>query len=306
MSENFEFSQESKEIRTGNFAKVQMLDTEVIVQPRSPLPASITDVNEKMNNQEIFNQMFSNFDGIKICPIKEKDSTQGRYVVQRAEGINLTNIQNEQEGDIKSFLTLSTDIKTNGILIYLRMLKELNSKGYSFQDHKGDSIFIQKVPENKSSSTLSIIDAGSLTKNNNSEDSWSAELKGGLKETLESFFTRGNNIKEIESLIPTGIRTILNRIDSYPNADSLLSDVRAYVRGGKNINTFDHNERKNSILIRLRYLKDSTSLNNAIVGRDFSQLSQYEIDRWEIFINSNLILENIPLMNVLEGKYHKK
>ncbi|MDX9739006.1 MAG: hypothetical protein RBT33_01410 [Candidatus Dojkabacteria bacterium] len=306
MSENFEFSQESKEIRTGNFAKVQMLDTEVIVQPRSPLPASITDVNEKMNNQEIFNQMFSNFDGIKICPIKEKDSTQGRYVVQRAEGINLTNIQNEQEGDIKSFLTLSTDIKTNGILIYLRMLKELNSKGYSFQDHKGDSIFIQKVPENKSSSTLSIIDAGSLTKNNNSEDSWSAELKGGLKETLESFFTRGNNIKEIESLIPTGIRTILNRIDSYPNADSLLSDVRAYVRGGKNINTFDHNERKNSILIRLRYLKDSTSLNNAIVGRDFSQLSQYEIDRWEIFINSNLTLENIPLMNVLEGKYHKK
>jgi hypothetical protein len=283
-----------------------MLDTEVIVQPRSPLPASITDVNEKMNNQEIFNQMFSNFDGIKICPIKEKDSTQGRYVVQRAEGINLTNIQNEQEGDIKSFLTLSTDIKTNGILIYLRMLKELNSKGYSFQDHKGDSIFIQKVPENKSSSTLSIIDAGSLTKNNNSEDSWSAELKGGLKETLESFFTRGNNIKEIESLIPTGIRTILNRIDSYPNADSLLSDVRAYVRGGKNINTFDHNERKNSILIRLRYLKDSTSLNNAIVGRDFSQLSQYEIDRWEIFINSNLTLENIPLMNVLEGKYHKK
>lgn len=306
MSENFEFSQESKEIRTGNFAKVQMLDTEVIVQPRSPLPASITDVNEKMNNQEIFNQMFSNFDGIKICPIKEKDSTQGRYVVQRAEGINLTNIQNEQEGDIKSFLTLSTDIKTNGILIYLRMLKELNSKGYSFQDHKGDSIFIQKVPENKSSSTLSIIDAGSLTKNNNSEDSWSAELKGGLKETLESFFTRGNNIKEIESLIPTGIRTILNRIDSYPNADSLLSDVRAYVRGGKNINTFDHNERKNSILIRLGHLKDSTSLNNAIVGRDFSQLSQYEIDRWEIFINSNLTLENIPLMNVLEGKYHKK
>jgi hypothetical protein len=181
------------------------------------------------------------------------------------------------------------------------MLKELNSKSYSFQDHKGDSIFMQKVPDNKSSCTLSIIDAGSLTKNNSTEDSWKAELKGGLKETLQSFFTRGNNIKEMESLIPAGIRTILNRIDSYPNADSLLSEVRAYIRGGKNINTFDYNERKNNILARIQYLRDTT-FKNAIEGRDFSQLSQYEIDRWEIFVNTQLILENRPLMNALERK----
>ena len=44
-----------------------------------------------------------------------------------------------RDGDIEDFLSLSIDAKTKGILIYLRMIKELNSNGYSFQDHKGDS-----------------------------------------------------------------------------------------------------------------------------------------------------------------------
>ena len=300
MKENYEPT-EIAEIRSGNFAKVRMLQTKVIIEPKSVLPTAIADINQKMENQQIFNEMFSNSEGINICPIKEKDRTKGRYVVERAQGITLSNIDEEREGNIEDFLSLSIDAKTKGILIYLRMIKELNSNGYSFQDHKGDSIFIQKVPENRSSCTLSIIDAGSITKNDTQEESWESELRGGLKDTLKSFFTRGNNMADMVSLIPTGLKTILDRIDTYPNADSLLSEVRAYVRGGKMINSFDFNEKKSQILTEFNHLKD-TSLKNALENRDFSQLSQYEIERFESLLKTLVILENIPLMNVLKKK----
>ncbi|MDY0097019.1 MAG: hypothetical protein RBS01_01565 [Candidatus Dojkabacteria bacterium] len=298
MKENYEPT-EIAETRSGNFAKVQMLPTEVIVEPKSILPTAVADINQKMENQQVFNEMFSNFDGINICPIKEKDTTKGRYVVERAQGVNLSNTEGERDGDIEDFLSLSIDAKTKGVLIYLRMIKELNSKEYSFQDHKGDSIFIQKVPENRSSCTLSLIDAGSITRNNSEDESWESELRGGLKDTLKSFFTRGNNMREIEGLIPTGLKTILDRIDTYPNADSLLSEVRAYVKGGKVINSFDFNERKSQMLTEFNRLKD-TSLKNALENRDFSQLSQYEIERFETLVKTQYILENTPLMNMLK------
>lgn len=293
-------SQTPNEVRSGNFAKVEMREDEVIVEPRSRLPSAIESLNVKMDKQQMFNEMFSNFEGIKVCQIKESDDITGRYVVERAQGLNLSNVSGERDGNIENFLSLSTDMKTKGVLIYLRMLKELNTKNYSFQDHKGDSIFLQGDNTNKTCK-LSIIDAGSLTKNNNPQESWEAELRGGLKETIKSFFTRGTDMKEMESLIPRGIRTILERIDQYPNADALLSDIRGYVRGGKSIDKFDYHERKNDILKNLGYIKDQ-KFRNIVEGKDFSQLPQYEIDRWETFGNAMIIEENKHLMNALRRR----
>lgn len=293
-------SPEISEIRSGNFANVQIRESDVLMEPKFNTPSKIADMNEKMEKQEEFNGMFSNFEGIHICEIKEKDTTNGKYVVERAKGINLSHIVGEREGEIDQFLDLRTTVKTSCLLTYVRMVDELNSKGYSFTDHKVDSIFLERDYENPSKSKISIVDAGSIANNNDVEYSWQRDVKGGLGNTLKSFFTRGANTKDLDTIIPTTMRGILNRVDSYPEAKTLLRDLETYVNG-KPEDVVDGDKQKMK-LFEMAYATGDKTLAKYIWEKDYSALSQYQIDIMEEHINKLNLKKNIPLMKVLRRK----
>lgn len=301
MTEDFSERNEPNEIRSGNFSKVEMRDNDVVMEPRSNFPGKIADMNEKMGKQETFNKMFENFEGIEICEIKEKDTSKGRYVVERAEGINLSQIDGEKDGEIKEFLNLRVDVKSSALLTYVKMIEVLNSKNISFTDHKGDSIFVQSDYNSPLKSKISIVDAGSLSSHENQQEAWRKDLNGGLVDALKSFYTRGIGYKEFGGLIPNGIKEILDNIESYPDAKVLCDRLNAYIHG-KSESTINPNKRKMDLFNKAAQAGVSDDIRRRIWEKDYNKLSQFEIDSIEVYINKFNLTKNLPLMKALERK----
>jgi hypothetical protein len=231
MLEDFTETKDTTEVRFGNFSIVEMREGEVLMEPRGTLLSQIASMNDRMNKQETFNGIFKDFEGIHICPINEKDTVKGKYVVERAQGINLSQVRGERDGSVNEFFNLGVQVKASTLLTYVKMVEFLNSKNISFTDHKGGGVFIQESYEDPKKSEISIINARSLALHETKEDAWRKELKGGFGDVLKSFFTRGIDIEEINELIPRGIKEMLDNIETYPNARTFLDNLNAYIYG---------------------------------------------------------------------------
>lgn len=184
-------------------------------------------LDHKIDKYDLFNSLTSNVDGLNQPKILSRDPINHRYTMERAKGFNLDCLD-QQGGALFDFVMIPTEIKYKGMLTYLKVISELNKKGYSFIDHKRDSIFL-----NPQTGDISIVDVGVLKTCDNFSDKkipdlWREEVSSDIVPVLKSFFTRDVHLPgNIEYLLVPAFVNIPLRSDysaTGPHTAELIID----------------------------------------------------------------------------------
>ncbi len=189
------------EIKEGMDAHVEIFEDTVEMSPVSVSLGSIYAINEKMKKQEIFNSLVEDYKGIRQPKILEKDTSKGKYIVERIKTPSLDPLD-KKDFSKKPFLP-----KVTALCNYVQVMEILQRKGYSFFDHKTDSIFIYD------DGVIAIPDANIVdTSLWNTSPSLKYDMAKGFKNVVYAFFNYGYataDDEEYASLVPQTIKKLL-------------------------------------------------------------------------------------------------
>jgi hypothetical protein len=211
----------------GDTAKVEILDdNRVVLKPENPT-FGYHRFRDKIDKLRLLKEIVTNTDGVTIPAILQDKDTE--VIVERAEGINLTEIPGSSQGAILDFLSIPTEIKLIGAVRYLQVVAEVDKSGRAIIDHKADSIFI------KPNGSITIVDGGVLDtihhlKPMNSEIN---TLNQSLVHTLECFFSREVNNYAL-TLMPAGFVLLFRSAEeicrNQNGPDKLIAEVQKYMQ----------------------------------------------------------------------------
>ena len=232
----------------GNLARVTVGEGTIEMRPKNQHdPEEKQLLQRKIAKLENFRLLTIGIDGLAVPKVLERDEINGRYVIQKAEGFNLSSLKEQTFGDPRAFFEIPVEAKVKGLLTYLRAIERINSRGFAFADHKSDSVFI--TPEG----IVTIVDTDGLRED---QSPWNIDRDpdNGLQDLCNNFFIRqlGSSAlgTDYEDRIPAFIRRLIPNLqetdtvgDVIEEMDKVMTDWGRPLETGKTT-TYSYHVRK--------------------------------------------------------------
>lgn len=213
---------------SGLTAVVKLQGDTAVLSTEYGLPTQKEQLRRKVDLLEQFRDLTDGIDGLIIPTVLQRNEQKGEYVVNRARGVNLTEMRGQRQGDTKDFFDIPLESKIRGVITYLAAIGRINSAGYAFRDHKTDSVFVQ--PDG----TITIVDADGLDKQSNP---WMTDqnIRNGIRDVAMSSFSRGLDESTLGSdpqfLMPAGVNTVISHLDRADSATTAARRIAGWITG---------------------------------------------------------------------------
>lgn len=215
----------------GKTAVAHLHEDTVSLSTQFGSPGEKEALQQKIELLDTLRELTAGIDGLVIPRVLDRDDARGEYLVDRAQGWNLSEQQGFKQGGIRGFMDLPIETKVKGLTTYLKVIGRLNEAGWAFVDHKPDSVFIDQ------NGVITIVDADGMEKQ---KDPWITDQndRGGIQEVAQNFFSRGMDKLSLgetpDLLMPAGVKVVMSNLDSTASARLAAERIEGWMK-----NTYD-------------------------------------------------------------------